>query len=285
MKRAFTLIELLVVIAIIAILAAILFPVFAQAKEAAKATQVLSNLKNLTTSQIMYTTDTDDTLLSYITRTDMPANGIYREDIISWAYMLQPYMKNGTPRRPTSQAETGIQPQGILASPLWSQANWQRGAATPDCDNDDLSAYMPIKWFHSHFGVTFPATNGGGAGPAFGPADPSRGTPQNPHYFFAGSFLPGRPSVPASMANNFTMNLSQVSRVSETGFANDGLTAVVNNNIFLTTFGCESQFMYKGGGNMAMMDGHAKFIKGNVERYLARDAAGMWYKRFLTVDR
>ena len=61
MRKAFTLIELLVVIAIIAILAAILFPVFAQAKLAAKKTQVLSNAKQISTAQLLYVNDSDDT--------------------------------------------------------------------------------------------------------------------------------------------------------------------------------------------------------------------------------
>ncbi len=59
--RAFTLIELLVVIAIIAILAAILFPVFAQAKQAAKKTSSLSNVKQLSTANLIYAGDYDDT--------------------------------------------------------------------------------------------------------------------------------------------------------------------------------------------------------------------------------
>ena len=61
-SRAFTLIELLVVIAIIAILAAILFPVFAQAKLAAKKTVDLSNLKQNMTATLIYSNDADDYL-------------------------------------------------------------------------------------------------------------------------------------------------------------------------------------------------------------------------------
>src|ERR1700756_2326653 len=79
-SRAFTLIELLVVIAIIAILAAILFPVFAQAKLAAKKTAVLNNAKQITTSQLLYVNDSDDTT---------PALG--QGD---WTDHLYPYAKN-----------------------------------------------------------------------------------------------------------------------------------------------------------------------------------------------
>lgn len=84
-KQAFTLIELLVVIAIIAILAAILFPVFAQAKRAAKDTAALSNVKQLILSSVMYSTDTDDTIINYEMQ-DSPWFG--------WPYLIQPYTKS-----------------------------------------------------------------------------------------------------------------------------------------------------------------------------------------------
>ena len=64
-RKAFTLIELLVVIAIIAILAAILFPVFAQAKLAAKKTSDLSNVKQIGTGMLIYEGDADDTFVTY----------------------------------------------------------------------------------------------------------------------------------------------------------------------------------------------------------------------------
>lgn len=284
MKRAFTLIELLVVIAIIAILAAILFPVFAQAKEAAKATQVLSNQKQTVTAMNIYLADSDDTLLSYITRTSAVATAYYRDDIVSWCQQLQPYMKNGAPLRPTTTPVTNWPAQGMLDSPVWDQAKWQKGASAADCDSDDLSGYMPINWFHSKFGTTFPANNVGYDPNNWGAADASAGTLANPRYSFAGSYCPYRTA--ATVQYNAPMSASQISRPAETGYINDGFTGVVANasGIFLTTFGCESSNMYKGGANMGFHDGHAKFYKGNIERYLAQNSSGLWYKKFLSIN-
>jgi prepilin-type N-terminal cleavage/methylation domain-containing protein len=61
-RRGFTLIELLVVIAIIAILAAILFPVFAQARAAARQASCISNTKQGALATLMYAQDYDETI-------------------------------------------------------------------------------------------------------------------------------------------------------------------------------------------------------------------------------
>ena len=126
----------------------------------------------------------------------------------------------------------------------------------------------PFKWAHAYYGISFGATNGGGGSPAFGAADATRGTQANPHYFLAGSYYP------ADLTQLYTMNLSQVQRTAETAFTTDGFTGVIASGGFGTTMGCESTFMYKGGGNVGFLDSHAKFVKGNNERYLAQDSAG-----------
>lgn len=39
--------------------------------------------------------------------------------------------------------------------------------------------------------------------------------------------------------------------------------------------------MHQGGGNHIFLDGHARWIARNSERYLARRASdGAWYKRY-----
>jgi len=81
------------------------------------------------------------------------------------------------------------------------------------------------------------------------------------------------------------MTLGQVNRVAETAFITDGFTGVVNANTFLTTVGCESASLYKGGGNVGFVDSHVKFVKGNNQRYQAQDSDGRWYMKYFTVDR
>lgn len=82
-RRGFTLIELLVVIAIIAILAAILFPVFGRARENARRSSCASNLKQIGLGIAQYTQDYDE---RYLTQSN--------EDGLSFAYILQPYLKS-----------------------------------------------------------------------------------------------------------------------------------------------------------------------------------------------
>jgi prepilin-type N-terminal cleavage/methylation domain-containing protein/prepilin-type processing-associated H-X9-DG protein len=91
--RAFTLIELLVVIAIIAILAAILFPVFAQAREKARQTSCISNLKQISTGELMYVQDYDETF--------SPSNETSPAGVsgnTGWANLIDSYVKAGVPQ-------------------------------------------------------------------------------------------------------------------------------------------------------------------------------------------
>jgi len=290
-NKAFTLIELLVVIAIIAILAAILFPVFAQAKEAAKATQVLSNQKQIAIAQTLYITDSDDTLPAYFVKAADFSDGTWkRTDIISWPMLFDPYIKNGKPIWPSTVADSAdpgyVPPQGVQFNPTWSEAKWAAAANQPDCDGADAisaaSGWLPVKFVASHFGMTLPF-NTRGYGFA-GLQSVVAGTPAEPDYFFAGSYLPGTPTN-GRAARNSTMNLGAVNEVARTALVTDGFTGTIANKGFGTSIGCESASMYKGGGNIAFLDSHVKFVKGNSQRYLDVDSAGRYYQRFFTVDR
>ena len=290
-NKAFTLIELLVVIAIIAILAAILFPVFAQAKEAAKATQVLSNQKQIAIAQTLYITDSDDTLPAYFVKAADASDGTWRRtDIVSWPMLFDPYIKNGKPLWPSTLADSAdpgyVPPSGGLFNPSWSEAKWSAAANLPDCDGAGAisadSGWLPVKFVASHFGLTLPF-NTRGYGYA-GLQATTAGTPADPDYFFAGSYLPGTPTNGRADRNS-TMGLGTVNEVSRTALVTDGFTGTLANKGFGTSIGCESASMYKGGGNIAFLDSHVKFVKGNSQRYLDVDSAGRYYQKFFTVDR
>lgn len=262
MRRAFTLIELLVVIAIIAILAAILFPVFAQAREKARTIVCLSNSKQIGTTVLMYSQDYDETIVPWFVRTGMPRDN-WRHDLQSWAQLLQPYMKNGAPVDPPSADYSGVQPTGMMFDPSHNAPNFSKSASAPDCDADPLTAYYPPLWYHAHYGIGFGVTGGSG-------------TQDDPYYHFAGSDV--RTAI---------MSLAAVSRVAESVEVTDGMTGILNNgsHSFGTTMGCEAANAHQGGGNHIFVDGHAKWVARNSERYLLQDTSGAWYKRYYSVDR
>ncbi len=267
-KRAFTLIELLVVIAIIAILAAILFPVFAQAREKARAITCLSNAKEIGTAVLMYAQDYDETVIPWFVRTGLPKDN-WRHDLKSWVQNLQPYIKNGAPVDPPSANYSGVPPIGLFVCPSHNPANFSQSAAAPDCDADPLTAYYPPLWYHAHYGIGFGSIVG------FGSC-----TYDDPHQYFPGSDV--RTNLGGSI-----MTLAQVNRPAETIEVTDGMTGVLNNgsHSFGTTMGCESANAHQGGGNGIFMDGHAKRVARNMERYLDVDSSGCVYKHYFSVDK
>ena len=262
-RRGFTLIELLVVIAIIAILAAILFPVFAQAREKARQTACLSNSKQIGTAVLMYSQDYDETIIPWFVRTGLVRDE-WRQDLVSWAQNLQPYIKNGLPIKPPAGFSTtagGIVPQGLMACPSHNPKLLSDGAAQPDCDNDPLVGWYPPAWYHAHYGIGFGA-HGGSC------------TFVDPYQFFAGSDV--RVAI---------MYQAQVNRPAESVEVTDGMTGILVGGGFGTTMGCEATLMHQGGGNHIFVDGHAKRISRNSERYLDTDQAGCVYKRYYTIDK
>lgn len=107
-RFGFTLIELLVVIAIIAILAAILFPVFAQAREKARQASCASNCKQLALGVLMYVQDYDE-------KFPHAWNSLNVQGApwgwTTWATYTLPYVKNtGVHRCPSLRTEWGQDP-------------------------------------------------------------------------------------------------------------------------------------------------------------------------------
>ena len=262
-KRAFTLIELLVVIAIIAILAAILFPVFAQAREKARAISCLSNQKNIGTAVLMYAQDYDELVIPWLgprEYTGQPA----RER--TWVWRIQPYLKNGsvTPGQKT--------PNGVFACPSFSWANYLKAADAADCDGDGTpgsAGFGPVPTgiieFFSQQGIAFyfgAPTCGNGC---------TVGTQAQPWFQFPGGDLFG--------ADNRA--LAEILRPAETALLSDGISLTAA-GFFWTSEGCEAALMHQEGGNLVFLDGHAKRIPRNNERYLRQRADGQWFKTYHT---
>ena len=80
--------------------------------------------------------------------------------------------------------------------------------------------------------------------------------------------------------------LSSVATPARTAYTGDSLTAVRSDSpVVVTLFGCEGRFRHKDSGvNLTFLDGHARYLAGNPERYLDQDEAGCWYERFFAAD-
>jgi prepilin-type N-terminal cleavage/methylation domain-containing protein/prepilin-type processing-associated H-X9-DG protein len=247
----FTLIELLVVIAIIAILAAILFPVFAQAREKARGIQCLSNCKQLATGVLMYASDYDEAIVPWLKAREYPDQS--RKERL-WTGLLQPYVKSG-----------GNQPaDGVFKCPSWSEAQFLKGANKADCYPGAYEDYFPPLEVWSNYGISFEQAQQAGAG-----------TQEEPIYQFAGSL-----AYPAE-DGGLTRYLPEIRRPAETALIGDGVT-MVGGGFFVISLGCEGQEMHHEGANLVFLDGHAKRISRNPERYLSQRPDGMWYMTYFT---
>src|SRR5205807_9534077 len=90
-------------------------------------------------------------------------------------------------------------------------------------------------------------------------------TQEDPHYSYAGS---------DPLSTHKTGTLAEVGRPADTVLITDGATFMTNlgNNAIFSLGGCTATNSHHGGGNHVFIDGHAKFIKGNSERYELQDA-------------
>lgn len=275
--RGFTLIELLVVIAIIAILAAILFPVFAQAREKARTTQCLSNSRQIGTAIQMYAQDYDEAIVPwYVGGGDYPTQPLWER---FWLGRLWPYIKTEVNRPAEGQLFVqGGRPRGLYACPSWSADRYLKAVAEPDCYPGDLeSIYRPyvngIVELFSHYASVFQMELS-----VYGPDHCSAlqngrcgGTNQDPCYYFPGSFISR-----TQPERNRTNYLANIRRPAETILTGDGISAASNVGGLRvwTSIGCESRYIHQDGSNFTFLDGHAKFIPRNSERYLMTTRCG-----------
>ena len=257
-RKGFTLIELLVVIAIIAILAAILFPVFAQAREKARAVSCLSNQKQIGTSMLMYAQDFDEAIVPwFISSRSGDTRPIGQK---TWVQLLQPYTKNGG----TIGAAGKYLSNGVFKCPSWSMTRFYEASDKADCDNGSSHGFFDPTPYeqYSDYGIAFQMASMLGSG-----------TQADPYLQYPGSLI-------SDATRTVTTYLPAVVRPSETALISDGITAqVAAGGGIVISFGCEAAAMHQGGGNFIFLDGHAKRITANAERYLAvKD--GKYYERY-----
>ena len=250
-QKGFTLIELLVVIAIIAILAAILFPVFAQAREKARGISCLSNEKNIGTAMLMYAQDFDETIVPWLVPN---SPGAVRKNRV-WTGLLQPYVKNGG----------NFPADGIFKCPSYSEANIRKAANPIECDGPgQIDAYFPAVELYANYGISF-----GMDAPA---GDGSQAMPLR--------WYPGSDAYAG-----FARAMSAIVRPAETAIISDGVTLFKTGLNWGTTFGCEAAEAHQGGGNFVFLDGHAKRINRNAERYMDKGTDGLYFERYFMFDR
>jgi len=280
-KKGFTLIELLVVIAIIAILAAILFPVFAQAREKARMISCLSNAKQIGTGIIMYSQDYDETIVPWVQGTGLPSTGPAREDAVTWVDLLQPYIKNGQPKRlPDLVSGAQIPPEGMFKCPSFNPNTFAQSMDAADCDGDGTPGsasadWMPASQYWANYGIAFYTGPTGNC------------LANDPYFNFAGSIGWRKPNSNGPRPAHI-MGLAAVNRPADTVIVTDGFTGILPGGNFPgigTTCGCEAANAHQGGGNSIFLDGHAKWLHGNSERYELTDAQGCVYKKYYTFDK
>ena len=268
--RGFTLIELIVVITIISILAAILFPVFAQARESGRRTQCLSSVKQLGLASGMYSDDYDGTIVPWLIPTGIPRDTA-RRDRNSWVHLLQPYVKNGEPPRTDNlPAGAGGGPRGMFGCPSFNPATFVASAVEPDCDGpgaSDESDFPPRQWW-AQYGVVFP----------FSDVPTGSCTQADPYTNLTGS---------DPLFTGVVGLMPAIVRPAETVLITDGATFISNlpNQGIGVFWGCEAANAHQGGGNHVFADGHARWIKGNSQRYLEQDPSGCWFRKYYTYDK
>lgn len=261
---AFTLIELLVVIGIIAVLAAILFPVFAAAREHARSTACLSNVKQIAAAITMYSSDYDESIVAHeVARGDAPLD---IQIAGAWTSTLQPYIKN----------------TDVLLCPSYDDGTTAKAMDDPSCDGNGTpgsgsTGYIPAAKYLAHYGA--------GLHLSFGSCKQS-----DPYASFAGSGWSD--AAYPGLGNNgpptfLAQSLATVPEPARTAIAGDGATLVRTDTPAISVlYGCEGQYRHKGGGaNLAFLDGHAKFLVKDPERYQSQDDAGCFYETYFTADR
>ena len=91
--------------------------------------------------------------------------------------------------------------------------------------------------------------------------------------------------------NWVNMTDSRIQRPADTAYIGDGWTGYPDPSspvagMMSSVVGCESASAHQNmGGNFVFLDGHAKFIKGNIFNYTSTDSNGQPYMTYLSYDK
>jgi prepilin-type N-terminal cleavage/methylation domain-containing protein len=263
-RPGFTLIEMLAVLTVLAVLAAILWPVMLQARESARRATCLSNTRQIGLALAMYQQDYEDVLMPWYVPTGLPTHDFRFDNVAVWVDLLQPYLRHGERTRLSNPS--GEEPNGVFRCPSFHAAEYLNQGNKPDCDGAGfLDTWIPARQYWANYSIGFGGAGRGGAC-----------TPANPAYFFAGNDVRFPPM----------QTVAAIRRPAETILISDGFTGILKNGAtFSTLFGCEAANAHQGGATHVFVDGHARWIAGNSERHLERDATGCWYKKYYAIDK
>lgn len=291
MNRGFSVIELLVVTAIIAILAAVLFPVFASAPSASE-TSCLGNLRRLIYGAHMYAIDHNDHVMPWVSNTVNTAPSARL-----WVGRMAQYVP--IPTDPATKAPVYPPPDGPYRCPEWTEFKLLEGADRADCDGVASSGNGGIPYpigtdvagrqeLISTYGMAFPMCSPAEATTKSACVAKGGTIPSAADYGLDGSSsakamvaYPGDKVLNNPAQTYVGRTLSQVVRLGQTAFVADGATYKVPTGN-MTLYICEGQRMHYWGGNFAMLDGSATFIKGNAATYTMVGTDGKWIEKYFT---
>jgi prepilin-type processing-associated H-X9-DG protein len=163
---------------------------------------------------------------------------------------------------------TSYAANGVMVRPAYSEAKLRKALDAPGCGGPGFcDPFFPAWHVFTTYGIAYPAG-------VFG-----NGTQQTPFFNFPGSGRRGSEFV--------TTRLPAVVRPAETVIITDGLTGTTGGSrrgFWIMDVGCQAAEMHQGGGNHVFLDGHAKWIAGQSQRYLKQGADGKWFALYYTYD-
>ena len=182
-RRGFTLVELLVVIGIIALLISILLPSLNKARKSAKSVVCLSNLRQIGTTFILYTNDSQGTVIQPVTY-----DADFNPTTVFWFQRLSVYMNNQGSRT-GSLGESEVS-EALKGCPEWEGID-NNNDGLPDSDKIGYGMSRRLRTpesrtrYHAPADPAIPATTPGGINGPIGTekSNPPTGTVYFPPYW------------------------------------------------------------------------------------------------------